>query len=518
MKILVVSLLRLGDFILHVPVVSALKGRYPRAKIDVLCHQPVVAMQPMLPMIDRWWTLDRDELQTGLGRAEIPMLTAFDVLREQCDRINSENYDLILNLTQTHFSAYLMGYFTAKSKQGLTLHANGAVDFYSPWFRYLDSIAEVPNERDSFHYVDIFAQASETFSEERRWSLVLTPKGASEVRALNLPRGREWVAVQAFTSDEKKNWGVEAWAEWLSEMRKLRPGSYFILMGAPFEKERLEAIRARVADADKFMTIALLSLEGALSLLQRVSLLVTGDTSIKHLANAGRARVVELALGSSDYRRTGIYRNDSLIVSSKVSCAPCPHSSPCSQVRQECAYEIRPQAFAEIVDLYLEEDWNGLKAAALKTPFSVRRARVVAMGFWYAEDVSGRRGAETLADWIDRSAWKFLLSGEDQGRVPSVGTEIYRLKTELGSLVPVAGVEPLLAKLDFIERELDARRSTFAAGVKEFEQTKQESADRETVDLAGLRSRQNRLRLLEREIELKMKMVQSLKNQLVEKT
>lgn len=518
MKILVVSLLRLGDFILHVPVIGALKNRYPRAKIDVLCHQPVVAMQPMLPIVDRWWTLDRDELQLGLGRAELPMLTAFDILREQCERINEEKYDLILNLTQTHFSAYLMGYFSAKSKQGLTWTAAGAVDFHSPWFRYLDALAGAPQERDTFHYVDVFAQATETFSEERRWPLVLTPKGASEVRALNLPRGREWIAVQTLTSDEKKNWGVETWAEWLGEMRRLRPGSHFVLLGAPFEKERLQAICERVADAEKFVTVALLSLEGALSLLQRVTLLVTGDTSIKHLANAGRCRVVELALGSSDYRRTGIYRHDSLIVSSKLGCAPCPHSTPCAQPRHECALEVRPREVAEAVDLYLETDWNGLKALALRAPFSIRRARVVAMGFWYAEDVSGRAGAQTLADWIDRSAWKFLLSGEDQGRVPSVGTEIYRLKTELGSLVPIAGVEPLLAKLDFIERELDARRSSVVSGVKEFEQSKIDSASQSTVDLSGLRSRQNQLRLMEREIELKLKMVQSLKNQLVEKT
>ncbi len=514
MKILVVSLLRLGDFVMHVPAIAGLKNKYPRAKIDVLCHRPVAAMQPMLPIVDRWWTLDRDELQAGLGRAEIPMLTAFDVLREQCEAINAEKYDLIVNLTQTHFSGYLMGYFVARAKLGLTHNPNGGSDFHSPWFRYLDEHAD---DRDVFHFADVFAQASETFGEARRWPLVLTPKGDAEVRALGLPRGREWIAIQALTSDDKKNWGVETWATWLAQMRERRPGSHFVLIGAPNEKERLQAILERVADSEKFIALAILSLEGVLSLLQRVTLLVTGDTSIKHLANAGRCRVVELALGSSDFRRTGIYRDNSLIVSAKLACAPCPHSGGCTQSRHECARQVGANEFAAVVDLYLQDDWNALRALALGADFSIRRTRVVAMGFWYAQDVSGRAAEDTLQDWIERSAWKFLLSSEEKGRVPSVGTEIYRLKTEINDLVPLAGLEPLLAKLDFIEKELGAKHSTFTAGLREFEQSKNDSAGQSTFDLSGLRTRQNRLRFLEKEIEIKMKMVRSLKTQLVEK-
>ncbi len=516
MKILVVSLLRLGDFIQTVPVVAGLKNKFPRAKVDVLCHSPAMALQPMLPIVDRWWTIDREELQMGLGRADLPLLTSFDVLRETCDEVNQEQYDLIINLTQTKFSAWIMGYLAARGKLGLTFNAAGLAEFHSPWFRYLDSHTERPTE-DVFHYIDVFAQACEIFGEDRRWPFVLTPRGDSEVRALNLPRGRELIAVQALTSDDKKNWGEESWARWLVEMHGRRSSAHFVFIGAPNEEERLKAILARVHDSAAFASLAIVSLEGALSLLHKVSLIVSGDTSIKHLANAARCSVVELALGSSDYRRTGIYKADSLIVHGRVACAPCPHSSPCSQASHLCAVQLDPIKMAAATDMFVREDWNGLNAFARGSNFGVRRTRHVAMGFWYAQDISGRSREETMQDWIDRSAWKFLLNAEEKGTVPSVGTEVYRLKTEIGELVPIGGVEPLLSRLDFLEKELGERRQVWSEGRKEFEQSKSESQGRSTFDLGHLRSRQNKLQFTEREIEIKMKLIQSLKTHLVEK-
>lgn len=516
MKILVMSLLRLGDFIQVTPVIGGLKNKYPRAKIDVLCHTPTAALQPLLPCVNRWWTLNRDELQKGLGHAEIPLLTSFDVLREQCEAINLENYDLIINLTQTHFSGWLMGYLQAKAKLGLTFNTAGKAEFHSPWFRYLDTQAARP-EADVFHFVDVFAQACEIFGEERRWPFVLSPQGDAEVKSLNLPRGRELIAIQALTSDQKKNWGSARWSAWLSEMHGRRPEAHFVFIGAPFEEAELKRIVGAVEGAEDFATVAVLSLEGALSLLNRAALLVSGDTSIKHLANAARCRVVEFALGSSDYRRTGIYKTDSLILHSRVACSPCPHSAACSQPAHSCAEEIDASSAANATHMFIREDWNGLQAFARQARFSIRRTKIMAMGFWYAQDISGRGREETMQDWIDRSAWKFLLNGEEKGRVPAVGTEIYRLKTEIGELVPSGGVEPLLSRLDFLERELCGRKAKSSAGLQEFDRDKQLHAGETTFDLAELRARQNRLQLDEREIEIKMKLIQSLKSQLAEK-
>lgn len=131
MKILVINLLRLGDVIMTVPVVNGLAKRRADAQIDMLTFKGPAQLHAMIPAVNRWWSLDREELQDGLGRADVPMLSSFAVLQEQLDAINAEKYDLIINLTQTKFSAYVAGYLKASDRLGLTYDLKGTHHFYS---------------------------------------------------------------------------------------------------------------------------------------------------------------------------------------------------------------------------------------------------------------------------------------------------------------------------------------------------------------------------------------------------
>src|ERR1035437_3742562 len=133
MKVLVISLLRIGDFIQALPVLSSLRTQFSVRKLDVLTHEPVSGLAPMIGDVNKWWTINRDELQEGLGRAEIPLLSSFSVLKEQLDEINKEKYDCIINLTQTHFSAWVAGYLNTGSRAGLAFDVKCQAHFHSPW-------------------------------------------------------------------------------------------------------------------------------------------------------------------------------------------------------------------------------------------------------------------------------------------------------------------------------------------------------------------------------------------------
>ncbi len=512
MKILVVSLLRLGDFIQALPVVGGLHRKFPQAKIDVLVHSPVAALRPMIPAVSRWFTLDRDELQSGLGRADIPLLTSFDVLREQCEALSTEKYDLIVNVTQTEFSAWIMGYIAAKTKIGLCFNVRGQASFNSPWFRYLNDHTET-SVSDVLNYSDIFSYACDVSEEPRQWPMTVTSQGAGEVAALKLPAG-EVIAVQALTSDAKKNWGAARWSQWLSGMTVLRPQAHFVLLGSSAEKTSLEELVNGISEPQR-ISLGILSLEGALVLLNRATLLVTGDTSIKHMANAASCAVMELSLGSSDYRRTGIYKENSLILQGKAACAPCPHSSPCSQASHICAEKIPVGAAISAADLFLKSDWNGLGQIARSFNLDVLRTRVMSTGFWFAGEIVPADAVKIVDKWIERSAWKFLLSGAAPNPLPKFGSEVYQLGDEITLLIPTEGIRPLLAHLDFLEEQLSRREVEATAARRRFDPS---TPAGELVDLSGLRAVQNRLEDERRQIEVKSKLVRSLKTKLVEKT
>lgn len=510
MKILVISLLRLGDFLQTVPVIAGLARKFPGARIDLLTHTSVRSFQPLLPNVGVWWSLNRDELQAGLGRRDIPLLTSFDVLKEKMDQISHEDYDLVINLTHTRFSGYLNGYIQAKEKLGLTLTETEQVLFLSPWFRYLDQHAQIRGQ-DIFNYTDIFYGACALDSFQKEWPLTPTHNGRSEVEKLCLSH-KPMVVCQPFTSDPKKNWSESSWVQMISRLKADLPEFQIVLLGAPSEEEAVERIREKCGNVP---TKAIVSLDGALALLQRGQLLITGDTSIKHLANAApNIRVLELSLGSSDYLRTGIYKAGSLILQPKLPCSPCAHTEPCSQQSHLCAQGLEPQLVARCAQLLLKEDWTEIKkAACAHSQVAFLRTHHLDTKFWFPVDLTGLAAMQSVDRILDRCAFKFLFNQSYKAPLAEFGTESVRIQNEVGRLFPKEMSGLLLAHLDFLDRELTNQQTQTprfdhkACG---------REAKGDLIQLHPIRETQNEntQRLLKSEI--KIKLVRSLKSRLME--
>jgi ADP-heptose:LPS heptosyltransferase len=507
-KILAVSLLRLGDFLQILPVLNGLKQKYPDAEVDVLVHSSVEKLKPMLPQIGRWWTLDRDSLQSGLGQADLPLLTSFDVLRETMNAIQDCRYDFVINLTQTAFSGWLTGYLKAPEKNGLCLEADGRAYFHSPWFRYLDREAENIGG-DIFNYTDIFFEGCELAGFEKSWELTPTRHGEEEVSRLELDEGRPILAVQALTSDEKKNWDMTLWAECLTSFARKHPDWQTVLLGAPFESEHLEELRERI-EGDARM--AILSMEGALSLLNRSTILLTSDTSIKHLANGTGVRVLELSLGSSDYQRTGVYREGNLILNAQVPCGPCRHSAPCGQASHRCGLQIRPQEVSEALSRFAAGDWEGLSALARKSPLKYLRTRHLEQGIWFAQNLAEGSPQKTMDLILERLSLKSVLNQEFKRELTDLGTQGVRAHRDIERLFAGSDRDPLLAHLDFLEKDLSSQNPPLEVARR---QLVREHAG-QAFDLTDLRRIQSRQEDRHQRLEYKIKLIRSLKSRMVE--
>jgi hypothetical protein len=149
---------------------------------------------------------------------------------------------------------------------------------------------------------------------------------------------------------------------------------------------------------------------GAQEILKQSCLLVTGDTSIKHLAAQSGVPIVELTLGSSDFTKTAAFSAASEIISASVPCSPCAHSQGCSQKSQICAEQITvDQVFAAV--------WDKLSQKASQPSFTIRD--------------------------LDKAAWSLQLDGGSQTHVLSYAntalkiSEVYS-KNDLGQVLAKA--------------------------------------------------------------------------------
>jgi hypothetical protein len=237
----------------------------------------------------------------------------------------------------------------------------------------------------------------------------------------------------------------------------------FIALGAPNEKSQLEEFR-RLAAAEQIpVDVAILSLEGVYSLMHLTDLIVTGDTSIKHLAALTPIRVVEIALGSADRERTGAYKDGALILSSRERCAPCPHSQPCHRDSHACAEHLDPVLVGMAIGKYLQRDWAALKTLAQEYVDEVMMTRAVTSvgGFWMPVALHEENVAGQVAAYVDRVAWRFLLNKEYQRPLAAFGSEGVRLKNWLedmgGATTPKERILPSISELENVTRLREER-------------------------------------------------------------
>ena len=423
MKILIVSLARVGDFLQLTPVIEGLRVKHAGAQVDVLVFKGTERVRDLIPFVGRWWTLDRDALQAGLGRADIPLTTSMDVLGERLNEIAASGYDLVINLTHTQFSGYVAGLISAPARVGLSRDAAGVAHFNSPWFAYLDQHAQRPGA-DVFHHLDVFWRACDLGALIKTWSYRRPGAARAEVDRLNLGAG-PLVACQPFTSSVDKDWGVDQWVEALNTLKHARPDLSFALLGAPDEAARVARVVARVPGA----VAAITTFAGALEVIDRAAVFLTGDTSVKHLAAASDTPVIELCLGPSEYRRTGAYRAKSVI----LTAAP------------DGAIEV-PLVVA-ITGRVLDGRINDLADVALAARARVLRPKRLAGEFWVAVDAAAPVSRAAVESWLDRLTWHAWLS--DRG-APAVSAADFDDLLGPDQRPPL--ITSLIANLDFLER------------------------------------------------------------------
>lgn len=369
MKILAVNLLRLGDIIMCSGVLRGLKETHKNCELHLIVNKQFAEIVNLMPYIDKVYLFDRDRLQKGLGEFDEPLLGPYYHLENLISELNLEAYDSIINLSQNILSARLVGLVSAKNKIGLSVLSDGKSTFSSTWYERL-------NERkvgEPLHYVDYMVRGIGLPKSVYRPSLQTNENGVKEKTPT--------VVVQCLTSDVKKNWGLKNYEKAILQMANKRRELSFILIGSPSEETQLTDIESKLLDAGVRVTLKICNLSRALGIINAANLVLTGDTGIKHLASSTSTPIVELSIGSSDFRFTGAYTENAYILQSAVGCAPCVHSQPCHIGRHICAESILPSHVSSVCLAILEN----------KTPnvdLPIFRGGFLPGGMWCAQKVN----------------------------------------------------------------------------------------------------------------------------------
>ncbi|PIU00665.1 MAG: hypothetical protein COT74_03810 [Bdellovibrionales bacterium CG10_big_fil_rev_8_21_14_0_10_45_34] len=409
-KVLILSLQRLGDVLQQVPVLNALAVAAPHCEITLVLDRSSMKAAAFLSSSIVVTPFDRDLYLERLKDDEIPIYWSLDALSSWLAPLRLRQFDVIANLTHTKASAHLATLIGGSSYLGAYVQTDGSLTVAGEAFKLLEALYSFREEAwpsltefhksalrllvrpDRYRDFDKFCAKADSFC-----------RGSSCVDAEKYD-----VVIQAFASDEKKTWPLENTLELLDLIKNRVPRVKVAILLAPAEEEKIPEERLQ---KDNFIVC---DLTRARDLIEGASVLVTPDTSIKHLASMTRTPVIELALGASSFYKYGTKNKGSYILAPTVDCYPCKPREKCAN-GFACASQISVEVVFSLVMQILSN--NDLQVWDDSTLYGTEIYECINGMFhdvWYK---SHSRSKQSVEAYLSKSLLLWNLRGDQESNL-----------------------------------------------------------------------------------------------------
>jgi ADP-heptose:LPS heptosyltransferase len=384
MKVLCLSLLRLGDIVQHRQLVRAVLEKHPGSEVHLLCHSQFAQARDLFSEAVTFHFVPYSDLQKILVERRQHPQAAFEMLKSVLEPLRDLKFERLYDFTHTFFSDTVRKYLAIPEERP-----------DRRWQTYLEDHATVTGG-SRFHLMEILARSMKLrlFSEP-------TSAAASASR-------EKIIVFQTVTSDTKKNWALRNFEELAERIADDFPEYRLRVLAGPGEAAALKNFFSEEQ-------IYVCSMKEAGELLRRASLLVSLDTSLLHLAAQENCPMVGVFLGGADPVKTGPLRDQALLLHGKSACAPCSHVGPCSQSRHLC------EDFLSVEQVYRAIQQQLFRQQGEVSNMLLLAERVIfKQGAYSLRDV--KLSPVSLEKIFEETIWRYYLDGawlEELPRVPS---------------------------------------------------------------------------------------------------
>jgi ADP-heptose:LPS heptosyltransferase len=264
-KILCIVFKFLGDVVVAIPAIRALRTSRPEAEIHLLVAEDAAPLVNTLPWIDRVWAFPRT-------RGKLRLKDSLPVIRD----LRRERFDLSLDFVGNDRGAFLSLAAGARRRLGL----DAPRGFVGRRRLYHRAIAEAPlSWHESRRHLHFLRELG--VSQEANLDLELRPNPALAAPAEALLPERAIIA-HISTSKPLKEWPLEYWSSLAS--LAAAEGHFIRFAAGPSQRER-QLLAALMAGDPRLVELPpIKSLDLYLAVLARAELLVSGDTGPMHFA------------------------------------------------------------------------------------------------------------------------------------------------------------------------------------------------------------------------------------------
>ena len=331
-NILLVQLGDIGDVVLTLPCIRALRENYPQARIVVAVWGKAAELLEDCPWLDQVIAITK------------PSRSLWEEFHFQLDffrKLRSLHCDLAIDL-RTGTRGAIMAFLSGAS-QRIGFYADDGKLWRNRLFTGLLKREYTPD----LHVADYLLCLLETFgitTEQRTPELVVAVEKQEKIRVLfeeaALPPNKKIVAVQPFSLWQYKEWGKEkyiALIQWLVA----EYGVAVIVTGSAAEKERAEEI-VRGCGAGCYNFAGKTSIAMYAALLQKCQFFIGVDSAGLHIAAAVGTPTVGI-FGPSSPVSWAPVGSKHLVVQKKMLCVPCREKGCNNSEKSRCLDKLTVQ-------------------------------------------------------------------------------------------------------------------------------------------------------------------------------
>jgi lipopolysaccharide heptosyltransferase I len=338
----------LGDIIHALPVLTALRQRYPRAHITWIVNRVYEPLLTGHPDLDNILSFDRHAIHSGIWQATIGALRFFRRLRRQ-------HFDLVIDLQGLLRSGIMALACGSARRVGFSCAREG-----SRWF-YTDI---VPADFTGTHAVDRNWRMAEAFGAgngDKQFRLHIDEQARQWVKEELHDCPRPWLAVGAGARWLTKRWPPEHFAALVRRAQKCFGGTALFIGRAdeaPFSQKAAALLDGPACDFSGLTTLPQL-----VALLFEADVMLANDTGPLHLA-AALGRPVLAPYTCTQAHRHGPFGQLSHAVETSVWCKGS-YRKKCR--RLECMSELEPDRLWPILFEMLRT-WQNNTRSGLSSP------------------------------------------------------------------------------------------------------------------------------------------------------
>ena len=330
-SLLIIKMSALGDVVMTLPALNALRQRYPQARIDWLVEAPAAGLLEGHPQVNNVLVSPRHRLKNLIKSGRFKEATRlFADFRRTLQEVE---YDVVLDLQglfKSGFQTFLargrrkVGFDRTREKSYLFL--NEKMPAYDPdrhaALRYLDAAAYLGAEIPAPLPEKYYTPPPEAGSGAKT---LLGSANSGPFVVLN--PGAKWLT---------KRWPVEHWLK-LATLLNREDNLSIVITGSKDDQEAARLI-SQAAGKNAVNLCGQTSLPVLAEILYRSTVMVTADTGPMHLAAAVGAKGLAL-FGPTRPWRTGPFGGHFEIITPQEGCLGCLKK----QCGRRCLQNIAPE-------------------------------------------------------------------------------------------------------------------------------------------------------------------------------